>query len=252
MEEKDEKFLKRRFLELANVAYQRAIPVFSDFLTLYEQDILLNMIQTLPPVNHKLFGGSSFVERNMVCFTPKEIDYDISFPIDIIRVAPLNKKFSDQLSHRDLLGAIMNTGIERDVIGDIFLVDGTGYVYVHEKISRYLCENLFKVKHTNVSAVVVNDTELSIKPAVKEITGTVSSVRLDSVCAVAFSKSRTTMQEAVSGGRVFVNGRLITSNGYTLKNGDRISVRGLGKYEFVKVSGTSKKGKSIVHLNIYI
>lgn len=49
-----------------------------------------------------------------------------------------NKKFSGELTHRDFLGALMNLGIERAMIGDIVVKDLDGYVMVLKKISRYV------------------------------------------------------------------------------------------------------------------
>ena len=40
------------------------------------------------------------------------------------------------------------------------------------------------------------------------------------------------MVSYIEGGQVFVNGKLITSNGYEPKEGDIISVRGKGRFIF--------------------
>lgn len=251
MEEKEEKFLKRRFLELADLSYQRAIPIFSDFLTLYEQDIFLHMTQTLPPVNYKFFGGCPFVERVIVAFIPQEWDYELDYPIDIVEITPVNARFSDTLSHRDILGAIMHTGVERAMLGDILIDGNLAYVMILHKMSAYICSELQRIKHTTVKCRIVAKEDITWKPKVNTLTASVSSVRLDSVSAAAFHISRTAIQAYIAAGKLFVNGRLISSNGYNLKDGDKISVRGVGKYEFICVSGVSKKGKMVVKINQY-
>ncbi len=251
MDEKEEGRLKRRFLELANTAYQRMIPVFSDFLTLYEQDVFLHMTRELPPVNYKLIGGCPYVERALIAFIPMEWEYEPDIPIDIIRIAPVNSRFSDSFSHRDILGALMNLGIERSVLGDILLDGNTAYVITLRKMQAYICRELSRIKHTTVACTVVTAADVTWHPAFQEITGSVSSVRPDSVSALAFHRSRTVIQAAIQEGRLFVNGRLITTNACHLREGDRISIRGLGKYEFLGAAGVSKKGKTIVKINLY-
>lgn len=69
----------------------------------------------------------------------------------------------------------------------------------------------------------------------KNSRGTVASVRLDSLLSLAFSSSRTKLSGLIEGGRVFVNGKLITSNGYQPNEGDLISVRKMGKFRFAGI-----------------
>ena len=50
---------------------------------------------------------------------------------------------------------------------------------------------------------------------------------------------------------MFVNGKLITSNGYSIKENDIISVRGLGRVIFNRQISITKKGKNLVSVSIY-
>ena len=82
--------------------------------------------------------------------------------------------------------------------------------------------------------------------------GTCASVRLDSLIGLAFQTSRSSMVSFIEGGLVFVNGKLITSNGYEPKEGDIISVRGKGRFIYDGVSRQTKKGRLGVRLRKYI
>lgn len=77
------------------------------------------------------------------------------------------------------------------------------------------------------------------------ITGTCASVRLDSLIALAFGTSRSSIVHCIEEGLVFVNGKLITSNGYEPKEGDIISVRKKGRFIFDGVSRRTKKDVSV-------
>ena len=56
----------------------------------------------------------------------------------------------------------------------------------------------------------------------------------------------------IEGGKVFVNGKLITSNGYQVKENDIISVRGLGRFRYVETTSQTKKGRYYVTIELYI
>ena len=94
-------------------------------------------------------------------------------------------------------------------------------------------------------------------PRYNEIRGTVASVRLDSLLALAFTGSRSKLSGLIEGAKVYVNGRLITSNGYQpeegdIEEGDIISVRGMGKFRYDGCTGRSRKNRLTVAVSKYI
>ena len=249
--EKEEQIFRNRIQELAQLCYRKEVPVNTDFLTLNEQTIFQNISGTLPPVRFVLSGGSSVSERKVVCFLPSYADEQTDPPYDCLRISPQNRRFAEELSHRDYLGAIMNLGIERAVIGDIIIRDGDAYVFVMKKISRYLQDNLNMVRHTTVEAVVCEDTGCAPEPEFEEISGTVSSLRLDSMVALAGRLSRTKAVEYITSERVLVNGKVMISASRLLKEGEILSVRGIGKFLFSHIGGQTKKGRTPVTLMKY-
>ena len=93
---------------------------------------------------------------------------------------------------------------------------------------------------------------INYTPDFQQIKGTVSSVRLDSLLPLAFSSSRSKLSGLIEGAKVFVNGKLITSNGYQVKEGDLISVRGLGKFRFEEAGKITKKNRTSVTIQKYV
>lgn len=59
------------------------------------------------------------------------------------------------------------------------------------------------------------------------------------------------MVSFIESGQVFVNGKLISSNGYEPKEGDIISVRGKGRFILDSINGQTKKGRISVRLLRY-
>ena len=248
--EKEEQIFRNRIQELAGNAYRRDVPVHTDFLTLNEQTIFQTIAGSRPPVRYALAGGYEAAERKVVCFLPSYEEVLWEPPFECLRISPLNAKFAEALTHRDYLGAIMNLGVERSVMGDI-LVHGTeAYVFVLKEMSRYLAENLVSVRHTSVSVTPCEAVSVPA-PEYDEITGSVSSLRIDSIAALAGRLSRAKAVSLIEGEKVFLNGRLVLSASQPVHEGDILSIRGIGKFSFAGEGSQTKKGRTMVTLRQY-
>lgn len=249
--ERDEFFLKR-IRELANISYQRDICTFSDFLSLYEQNLLNSRKFSVPGVITETFGGYENAERQMAVFRPVSLPFSWEYPIDCLKAEPKSIKFSEALTHRDYLGAILNLGVDRCVVGDILLQDNCAYIFCIQKMTDFFLDNLDRVRHTNIIVKKIKKQDQLPAPKLETVTGTCASVRLDALIALAFHSSRNSVVPLIEGGMVFVNGKLITSNGYEPKEGDIISVRKKGRFRYEGMSHQTKKGRCSVRLMRYI
>lgn len=249
---KEEVMLQKRLIELSNLSYKRDIVTFSDFLNLNELNILHTTPKDLFPSSYETYGGYEPAERQMVAFLPDALYYDYQYPISVLRISPANRKFAEELTHRDFLGGILHLGIERSCLGDLLVEDSVCHVFVTDTMADFICEQLTRIRHTVVKTEKIDGESFSFTPRLETVKGTVASVRLDTVLSVAFPLSRSRMTGLVEGGKVFVNGKLITSNGYRLKEGDIISVRGMGKLVYQGVLSETKKGRQYIQVGKYI
>lgn len=248
---KEEELFKKRLTELANTAYNRGICMYSDFLNLNELNLFYSNLKELSFINYQLWGGYEEAERRVVCFYEDDSFHNVDYPVCCLRISPLNEKFSDSLTHRDYLGAILNLGIDRSKTGDIVLDGKSAYLFCHRDIKDFLIAELTRVKHTSVMAVETEGESVSAHIERKEITGTVASPRLDALLSTAFHSSRSSLSSLIGGGKVFVNGRLVTSNSFTPSEGDIISVRGMGRFQYLDGGQKTKKNKYKVTLLLY-
>lgn len=256
---KEETLLHKRFVELSNIAYQRSVITYSDFLNLNELNILHTTPKDLFPVPYMTFGGYAYSERQMAAFLPdafslymEKSEIQNLYPIQIIKITPVHAKFAEELGHRDYLGALLNLGIERSKLGDILVQGTSAYVFVNESLADFIVNELVKVRHTVVLPQIVESAEFVYEPRFEVIKGTVASIRLDSLLSLAYSSSRSKLTGLIEGARVYVNGKLITSNAYHVKNDDIISVRGMGRFQFKQIVSETKKGRYYVELYKYI
>ena len=249
---REEQQLEKHFRDLARTAYQRGIAVFSDFLNLNELNIFQSLRGEFSYLEMETFGGYELAERQIAVFRPEAPVFYADYPVKCLKITPLNAKFAEDLNHRDYLGAVLNLGIDRVCLGDILVEEDAAYLFCLERMADFIRDNLIRIRHTSVYVEQVEAENFHYEPKYKEVSGTVASVRLDKLLALAFNASRSSLTGLIEGGKVFVNGKLVTSNGYEPKEGDLISVRGMGRFRFRETGGQSKKGREYVILWRYI
>lgn len=260
---KEELIFVKRMEELAKSAYYKSICVYTDFLNLNEISIFHSIRKDLPAVPYSMYGGVNGAERVRICFHGDReggcielpaAEFRAAYPVSCVKIKPSHAKFAEQLTHRDYLGAVLNLGIDRSTTGDILLKEDAVYLYCDSLIAHFLCENLNKIRHTAVSASLLDTActdEEALERSYETIYASVASLRLDSVVSAAFHASRSSLAGLIPGGRVFVNGREILQNSYVVKPDDIISVRGYGKFVFRGQGNLTKKGRINITLEKY-
>ncbi|MBD5520272.1 MAG: hypothetical protein HDR03_03475 [Lachnospiraceae bacterium] len=250
--EKDLLQLKNRLLELAEKSYSQSIYTYTTFLGLSEQQVFHAVAKEVSYADYGMEGGAPICERKIIRFgNPDNLGYDEPYPIANIEIRPATPKFAENLTHRDFLGAIMNLGIERSTVGDIFLQEKGAIVFCQENIVNYIIDNLNQVKHTNVKCIIPEGKVMLKGTEPRTASITVSSVRIDGVVSKIYNISRNSSQELFRAGKVYVNGILVENTSYQLKDNDAVTVRGYGKFLFYGQTGVSKKGKDRVEVGIF-
>lgn len=240
----EDEALKKRFIELGNRSYNQNIYTFTHFLNLKEQDIFQKSRKEMPGIRFELYGGMEFCERVMIRFGSEEMcGYVADFPIETIMIKPLNEKFADNLEHRDFLGAIMNLGIDRSTIGDIFVNSKHACLFCEDKVADYIIEELIKVRHTNVRCEKIQDIPADFIPVYEEHKFSAASERADGIVAAVFKLSRSKSSECFKAGKVFVNGGTVYNSDTRLKEGDVVSLRGFGRFVYKGIENTTRKGR---------
>lgn len=251
-EEKEVRQLQKRLVELAERSSGQNVFTFTGFLGMGEQDVFHRMERELSYAHPVLFGGSEEAERLVVRFgNPEEMGYEEEFPIALLKIEPLLQKYADALGHRDFLGALMNLGIERSTLGDIFIKDNCGYLFCLDSIADFIVEELGRIKHTDVRCSRAEPLEVLEKREKIRQNLTVSSERADVVIASLYHLSRTQSMEFFRARKVFINGRVCENNSCSLKKDDVISVRGKGKFFYDGMDRETKKGKLSVGVLLY-
>ena len=200
------------------------------------------------------FGGYDDAERSRIYVLPEYLEAAESvsdveqygFSSDVVALLVSTDGYR-QLSHRDYLGSILGMGVERDVIGDILVLDDGGksaVVLCTESISHYLCTHLCRIstEKARVRCVSIDEIEIPERKTQK-INDTVASPRLDCIVGAVCSLSREKARAAVEGGLVELDFECEQRADRTVATPCIVSVRGHGRFRINSVSDVTKKGR---------
>lgn len=247
--EKEEQMLLIRVLDKLERGIEREIPVATAFLSMREQALLSHLLPRC-----RFFGGTENTERKVAYYLPEyltEADFfDEAGPISCLRC-----HFYDagSVSHRDLLGALMGSGIRRDAVGDLCIREKEADLFVLRELEDYLLHNLTEAgrQHLRLEKIALSE---AVKPpqAMKELRATVSTLRFDSVLAAGFHLSRAAASEAIHGGLAAIDSLSCLKPDRMVQEGNVLSLRGKGKMKLLSVDGITRKGRQGITLGIYI
>ena len=194
------------------------------------------------------WGGCEGAERAVAAFYDDVPPEAGEYPIAALRVE-WNAKFSNP-GHRDLLGAVMGLGIERETTGDIAMGEYRGercaYLFALSDMADYIAASLEGAGRASVKVCVAREAPALIPPEGQALRLTVQSERLDAVLAAACRLSRSEAQRLIAAGLVKLNHAVNTRADALLGEGDLISARGHGRVRVDAFEGQSRRGRRVV------
>lgn len=240
-----EELMIRRAAELARRAYGGCW-TNTEFLTAAEQSLLTDFRREFAaPFTFE--GGHPASERRVAMFGSEDMcGYIAEPPVACVLIAPKNAKFADKLEHRDFLGALLNLGIRREVLGDIFVREEGAYLFCLDSIAQYIIDSLERVRHTTVICTMIEDAPQTLEVETEELEFNVPSERIDAVICAVYRLSRTQCQQLFDAQRVFVNSKMTEHSSRPLKEGDVVSVRRCGRFTYIGPRRETKKGRLYV------
>ncbi|HHV62291.1 MAG TPA: photosystem II S4 domain protein [Firmicutes bacterium] len=239
----------------AEAARRDAGVKLTDFLDPHQQALAQAIVERTPGAKIRFDGGYARAERKRAAIMPDfYLTETTDFSLAAVEIKPIERGGgAGVLSHRDFLGAILGLGVKREKIGDLIVLRDRCQAILAREIQEFVLLNLQRVGNAGAEARPIDLDQLEV-PAevVKEIRGTVASMRLDAIASLGFGVSRSKMAEDIKAERVRVNWVTTTSPGRQIKQGDVISIRGRGRVEIKEVLGETKRGRISVVLNRYI
>ena len=244
---KQDEYLKSNISNIIHFAKNRNTPKFSTFLDERQQIIAQEILNSLKYHNYKFFGGIENCDRTILGVFP---EYQ-TMETDIFPITALELTYSDKngISHPDCLGSLMGLQIKRESIGDIIVSDKSAILFVDTDIADFIRFNLDKVGRASVKVAVVDTIDVDKKQEFQQITGTVSSLRLDCIVALLINKSRTIATQTIQSNLVKLNYQDTQNVSKQIVEGDTITIRGKGKFIVMGPIKKTKKDKCYVTIN---
>lgn len=234
--DKQKKTNIRKALSILEKAFYKKIETVSFFLDPFEQKTIAEIAKK-NSIDITFLGGNEDCERKIFV---ANYYYLPLFAPNYISVLEFE---SEDISHPDVLGALLHLGIDRNSIGDISILDGKVEFAIEKDIADFVEFNLAKIKNESIKIKQKEDAKLKlIKASYEYYSGFVSSLRIDNVISLIASTSRTKAKEIVKSGLVKVDFQIIEDPSFQLGENSNISIRRMGRFIFDTIDGYSKKG----------
>ena len=238
---------EKRLRELALRASHACAPTYTRFLE-PPMEIACRAAANFAGCEVAFEGGYEGAERRMAGFYAGGAEA-LSFPIRRLRV-DWNARYGS-IGHRDILGALMGLGIERETLGDIAMLKEGALLFVHEDMADYVAANLESCGRAKVRISPCGEEVAPPEPEGTLLYRTVPSQRLDAVLAAACDLSRQKAQEMIRAELVKVDHAVETRADARLEAGSLVSARGLGRFSVQEVAGLTRKGRVGLRLFVY-
>ncbi len=244
--------LKKRLCELARRAASTHRTCFSRFL---EPSALDEARSAAAKAGARaaFWGGYEGAERRVAAFYDQDAPEAADWPIAALRLE-WNAKFAHP-GHRDLLGAVMGLGIDRETTGDIamgvFREAECAYLFAAREMADYIAASLESAGRAALRVSVAAEEPALLPPEGVSMRLTVQNARLDAILAAACRLSRAEAQRLIAAGLVKLNHAPQLRSDARLGEGDLISARGYGRIRLEAMEGESRRGRLIVRVFRY-
>ena len=248
----EDRMLLAKLFDKIDAGLRRNIPAATRFLSPREQELAHYLFGNLEGLT--AFGGYPDAERKMLIYLPDYLTEDWLYEEDA-PLACIHAAFyqGDSPSHRDFLGSLMGSGLDRETVGDILVGKEGCDFFVTSEMAPYVLQNFLSAGRAKLHLKQIPLRDASIpEPEVQIIKDTLASLRLDSVISSGFRMGRSAAAQYVSAGKAAIDGLPTEKPDKAVEEGSKISVRGLGKIKLAQVNGQTKKGRISVVIHRYV
>lgn len=227
----------KKIVDKMEVSIKNHEVLSTDFLNPFEVSLAESILNRFD-INYLVDGGFENAERKIIYIYPTYLEH-----IEKNKISYISIEKNDDIKHNDVLGSILNLGIDRSKIGDIIFNDAI-YIFVKNEQYDFIKYNLKKIKNINVNFINNVFTDSQKEYVKRNII--VSSLRLDNIICNTLNISRSKAALLIKSGKVSVNFKMENKVSSQISPKDELSVRGFGRLIFDNIEKTTKKGNFVV------
>lgn len=254
----EEKLLIAKLQDKIKISKNRNKIVNTEFLNMYQKNILQAKLNELKIKNYIFHGGFTEAESKILILYPEKLNEEIVFNsinsiINVLKIT-LPNELVGKYEHRDYLSAVMRIGLERERIGDIIVYANEAYIIVLKENAEYIKNSLQEFTRFKKSKIeIIKIEEIKSKtPELMPIEIHVSSNRLDSIVAEIARTSRSKSEELIKNEKVSINCKYEYKCSKQVNIGDILIVRGSGKYILEDIKENPKNKRLTIILKKYV
>lgn len=225
--------IKEKILEVYNGEKEYYITPFLSLRYQYEIECLVKKLK----LDIYYFNNG---ERKVAIIG--EINKELN-PIQVLEI-----ETNEELKHNEIMGAVLNIGLKREVIGNIY-TNGCYLVEVLSYIKSYVIENLNYISHYKVKVVESKKEVPEVLYEIKNVI--VSSKRLDNVVSSCFNISRELAKVAIINKDVELNFNNDLKVDKVIGDGVYLSCKRRGKVFIIGEKGRTKKDNIILEVKYF-
>lgn len=156
-----------------------------------------------------------------------------------------------KIKHRDVMGAVLSTGIKNDVLGEIVVDENEFYIEISQNMEQYIQNNMQLIGKAKVNYIKWNQPVKKIENIKKEFHH-LTSLRIDNMVSTIFNVSRNESKDLILSGSVYYDFCEATDFSMVCDQTDKIlSVKGSGRVKIYEIKN-QKDGKFLVFVGKYI
>ncbi|MDD3229069.1 MAG: YlmH/Sll1252 family protein [Oscillospiraceae bacterium] len=241
MQPDEDAILRAKLQDAIRLARQGSGAHFIGFLNERQAALAAQETEKMQFKNY-LFGGG-FCGAERVCFGAfpewMELSED-AFPIE---TATATFRTDDHLTHRDFLGALMGTGVQRKVLGDILLESGRCVFFFRQEMADFLLLQLTRIGRVGIKISLGAEKPFPPAHEYRAFSAVIASPRIDCVVAACIGFSRAKSHTLLSKGYIQMNHQLVYAPDAAVREGAVLSVRGKGRFRIDSLSRQTPKGR---------
>ena len=203
-------------------------------------------------IYHKILPKLKGITYN-VYYPYEDSEKAIIYTNEIPQIKVIEIISYEELTHREILGSLFGLNIASEMMGDVIITDNHYYIIILDSISNLVINYLDKIgKHRVKLEEVPIETIKDYKKKYEDINLIVSSLRIDNLISKLIGTSRDNIKKKFQDDEIILNYEPCHKTNYILKPNDIFSIKKHGKYKFIGINKTSKKGNYIIKILKYI
>jgi len=236
----------RHLIDISNLAYKTWEICWTNFIPSHIQEFILKEFSNLSELSYFVYGGYLNADRaKIACFRksiqPSKKDLILSFEGKGVNIS--GNFLFDNASQDDFRDFLINHGVNKNMIGDIWILGERGAQGIIDSNLDIQKQNKYFLREVEVSIDLIDLTDLRtpIERVTKLINSVEASKRIDAIASAGFRISRSKIIDKIKNGFIYLNGLKVNKSTITLKVGDKLRFENKGIIEILEMEKTKRE-----------